>query len=130
MASSSPSAVDMAAAMPPAATRPEITYGRPAISGVARTTMSGRMKNSLICRMPSLLPSVTASIPTDDHCLIHSRFCTCSMDLPMIAVARFGSNSCSLVSVAKAGAVKYSRKMKNSDQDTERRAERTVGVVK
>ncbi len=40
MASSSPSAVDSAAARPPAATRPEITYGRPAISGVESTITS------------------------------------------------------------------------------------------
>ena len=35
-----------------------------------------------------------------------------------------------LVKVAKAGAVKYKRKIKNSDQTTERRASRTLGVVK
>ena len=40
MASRSPSAVDSAAARPPAATRPEITYGRPAISGVESTITS------------------------------------------------------------------------------------------
>ena len=40
MASSSPSAVESAAARPPAATRPEITYGRPAISGVESTITS------------------------------------------------------------------------------------------
>jgi len=37
---------------------------------------------------------------------------------------------CSLVNVARAGAVKYNRKMKNSDHTTERRASRTDGVVK
>ena len=40
MASSRPSAVESAAARPPAATRPEITYGRPAISGVESTITS------------------------------------------------------------------------------------------
>jgi hypothetical protein len=34
------------------------------------------------------------------------------------------------VNVASAGAVKYSRKMKNSDQATEVRAAFTEGVVK
>ena len=71
-----------------------------------------------------------ASIFTSVQFLIHSRLFTSAMDLPMMMLARFGSISCSFVSVARAGAVKYSRKMKNSDQDTERRAERTVGVVK
>jgi hypothetical protein len=35
-----PSAVESAAASPPAATRPEITYGSPAISGVESTITS------------------------------------------------------------------------------------------
>ena len=48
----------------------------------------------------------------------------------MMLVARFGSSICSLVKVASAGAVKYSRKMKNSDQATDLRASRTDGVVK
>ena len=39
-ASRSPSAVESAAARPPAATRPEITYGRPAISWVESTITS------------------------------------------------------------------------------------------
>jgi hypothetical protein len=34
-----------------------------------------------------------------------------------------------LASTARHGAVKYSRKMKNSDQNTEVRACRTLGVV-
>jgi hypothetical protein len=46
----------------------------------------------------------------------------------MIAVGRVGSRSCSFDSVASAGAVKYSRKMKNSDQETDLRAVRTDGV--
>ena len=46
MASRSPSAVDSAAARPPAATRPEITYGRPAISGVESTITSVLMTKS------------------------------------------------------------------------------------
>src|SRR5690606_8067437 len=40
MTSSRPAAVDMAAARPPAATRPTIGAGRPAISGLASTRMS------------------------------------------------------------------------------------------
>ena len=44
---------------------------------------------------------------------------------PITDVASVGSRSCSFVSVARAGAEKYSRKMKNSDHPTERRAERT-----
>jgi hypothetical protein len=46
IASSRPSAVDSAAARPPAATRPEITYGRPAISGVESTITSVLMTKS------------------------------------------------------------------------------------
>ena len=46
MASRSPSAVESAAARPPAATRPEITYGRPAISGVESTITSVLMTKS------------------------------------------------------------------------------------
>ncbi|MND00485.1 hypothetical protein D3C83_191230 [compost metagenome] len=55
---------------------------------------------------------------------------TSASGLPMTLVGRLGSSICSLVKVASAGAVKYSRKMKNSDQATELRAPRTVGVVK
>jgi len=130
MASSRPSAVDIAAAMPPAATRPEITYGRPAISGVASTMMSGFRKNSLICSIPSALLSLMASRPIALHFWIHSSDSTWSTDAPMIEVGRFGSIICSLLNVASAGAEKYSRKMKNSDQATELRASRTDGVVK
>ena len=61
MVSSRPSAVDSAAARPPAATRPEITYGRPPISGVASTMMSPPIFISLSWRMPSLLMSTTDS---------------------------------------------------------------------
>ena len=41
MVSSKPSAVESAAASAPAAISPDITYGSPAISGAASTTMSG-----------------------------------------------------------------------------------------
>ena len=37
----------------------------------------------------------------------------------MILVARLGSSICSLVKVARAGAVKYNSVIKNSDQATE-----------
>ena len=48
----------MAAAIPPAATRPEITYGNPAISGVANTTALPPMKNSFNSRVPFPLKSL------------------------------------------------------------------------
>ena len=48
----------------------------------------------------------------------------------MMLVARFGSSTCSLVSVASAGAVKYRRKMNKSEKETDLRAARTEGVVK
>ena len=48
----------MAAAIPPAATSPEITYGNPAISGVANTTALPPMKNSLSSRVPLPLKSL------------------------------------------------------------------------
>ena len=63
MASSRPSAVESAAARPPAATRPDTTYGRPAISGIDSTMMSWLMMNSASCRMPSLLASLMVSRP-------------------------------------------------------------------
>ena len=46
IASTNPSAVDMAAAIPPAKTSPEITNGSPATSGVANTTTSPLMNHS------------------------------------------------------------------------------------
>ena len=61
MVSSRPSAVDSAAARPPAATRPDTTYGRPAISGVASTMMSPPITISASCTMPSKLRSVMVS---------------------------------------------------------------------
>ena len=61
MVSSRPSAVDSAAARPPAATRPDTTYGRPAISGVASTMMSPPITISASCTMPSKLRSVIVS---------------------------------------------------------------------
>jgi len=66
--SSKPSAVDSAAARPPAATRPEITYGKPAISGVASTTMSPPIEISARCTMPSALTSVIDSKPGSTAC--------------------------------------------------------------
>ena len=46
IARTNPSAVDMAAAIPPANTSPEITKGNPATSGVAYTTTSPLMNHS------------------------------------------------------------------------------------
>jgi hypothetical protein len=68
--------------------------------------MSGRMKNSLSCRMPSPFWSATATMPTALQFWIQARFITSATGLPMIEVARFGSSNCSFVSVARAGAVK------------------------
>ena len=68
--------------------------------------------------------------PTAAHFWIHSSAFTSAIGLPMMLVARFGSSTCSLVKVASAGAVKYSRKMNNSDQPTDLRAACTDGVVK
>jgi hypothetical protein len=62
--------------------------------------------------------------------MIHAKSATAANGLPMMEVGRFGSMICSLVSVARQGAVKYSRKMKNSDHPTDLRAARTDGVVK
>ena len=88
------------------------------------------MKNTLICRMPSPLPSMILTKPTFDHFCTHSRALASAIDPPMMPVARFGSRIDSLVKVASAGAVKYSRKMKISDQPTDWRAAFTDGVVK
>lgn len=92
--------------------------------------MPERMKNSLIWTIPSPLLSETASMPTLDQFCTQVSACTSSTAFPITAVGSEGSSSCSFVSVARAGAVKYSRKMNSSDQPTERRAERTDGVVK
>ena len=83
-----------------------MTYGRPAISGVASTTMSPRMKNSLICSMPSPFESITFRKPTSLQFLIQSSAFTSAMLLPMMLVAKFGSRIWILVNVASAGAVK------------------------
>src|SRR3546814_19946175 len=120
----------MAAARPPAATRPDTKYGRPAISGVASTVMSGRMKNSLSCRMPSALLSTIRSMLTLDQFWIQARLLTASKDWPMIAVGRVGSRSCSFDSGDSAGDGKYSRKMNSNEHETDLRAEGTAGVVK
>ncbi len=61
MVSSKPSAVESAAARPPAATRPDTTYGKPAISGVASTMMSPPITISASWTMPSPLRSAIDS---------------------------------------------------------------------
>ena len=52
-------------------------------------------------------------------------YTTLFRSLPIIPVARLGSRSCSLVNVASAGAVKYSKKMNSKDHATDLRASRT-----
>lgn len=58
-----PSAVDNAAASPPAATSAAIACDKPAISGVASTTKSGSIFNSLNCKTPSPFSSVIVNNP-------------------------------------------------------------------
>src|SRR5260370_918308 len=60
MASRSPSAVEGAPARPPAATRPEITYGRPAIAGVESTITAVLMTKSSKRRTP---PGPAIAVP-------------------------------------------------------------------
>ena len=50
--------------------------------------------------------------------------------MPIIPVARFGSNICIFESVANAGAVKYNKKINSKDHATDLRAALTEGVVK
>ena len=124
MVSSRPSAVDSAAARPPAATRPEITYGRPAISGVASMIRSAPKRISPNCRIPSPFTSSTDSseLSMRDHCAIQVG--SESKLLP----TRFAMISC-LTSTANAGALRYSSAMKNSDHATDERAAATEGAV-
>ena len=64
MVSRRPSAVESAAARPPAITRPVMTNGRPAISGVASTTKSVLLTTkSANWTMPSPSLSTTANRP-------------------------------------------------------------------
>src|SRR6056300_57157 len=125
-----PSAVDIAAAIPPAATSPEITYGNPATSGVANTTTPLRMKNSLRSSVPLPFKSAINTCPTAVHSCTHLMPCTSAIDLPIIEVGIFGSIKAIFESVASIGAEKYSKKIKNNDQATDLLAELTLGVVK
>ena len=62
--SRSPSAVDSAAASPPAMTRPVITNGSPATSGIESTTKSvERTTKSAHCTSPSPFLSTTVNRP-------------------------------------------------------------------
>ena len=64
MVSSRPSAVESAAARPPAMTRPVITKGSPAISGMDSTTKSVlRTTKSAHWTMPSPFLSTTVKSP-------------------------------------------------------------------
>ena len=124
MVSSRPSAVDSAAASPPAATRPATTYGRPPISGVASMIRSAPRRSSPNCSTPSPLTSSTDSseASTRAHCAI--QFGSSSKRTP----TRLFITS-SLISAASAGAVRYSRAMKNRVHATEVRAADTEGTV-
>ena len=62
--------------------------------------------------MLSLLPLTRATRTALVQFLTYSRLDTPARDLPIIAVVRLESRSCSLVSVASAGAVKHGRKVK------------------
>ena len=130
IASTSPSAVDMAAAIPPAATRPEITYGNPATSGVANTTALPPMKNSFNSSVPFPLKSLTNIRLAWFQFWYQSIACTSAIDLPIIPVGRFGSIKESFDKVANIGAEEYSRNIKNKDQPTDLLAAFTLGVVK
>jgi hypothetical protein len=72
MVKSNPSAVESAAAKPPAATNPETTNGIPPNSGVANMIMSAPNFNSPNCKMPSALTSEkdNNSESIRDHCAI------------------------------------------------------------
>jgi hypothetical protein len=70
--SRSPSAVDSAAASPPAITRPVITNGNPAISGMASTTKSVLLTTkSAQWTMPSPALSTTSKRPAGCHSVTH-----------------------------------------------------------
>ena len=92
--------MDSAAARPPAATRPEITYGRPAISGVESTITSVLITKSwnrttpgwfgiaaqasiTACTLEAALPH-TVIRPSSPHWNIHGRML--SRLLPMMLV--------------------------------------------
>src|SRR5262245_55261098 len=122
--SSSPSAVDSAAASPPAATRQLTANGMPPISGAASTRMSGVMRNSPSCSTPSWLMSTA---DTSDGCVFdHSRIQRGSSEngVPTTEV-----NTSYFTSTASTGAHTYSNAMNSSAQVTERRAAETLGVV-
>ncbi len=72
MVRSSPSAVESAAARPPAITSPVITKGRPAISGIASTTKSELLiTKSASCTTPSPSLSTTSKRPAGFHSVTH-----------------------------------------------------------
>src|SRR5437660_5594494 len=124
MVRSRPSAVDSAAARPPAATKPDTTYGRPAISGVASTIRSPPITISASCTMPSLLTSTMLSSDGSTFAHAEAQAGSAANELPtkLVYMSYFAST-------ARQGAVKYNRKMHTSDQNTEVRASCTLGVV-
>src|SRR5688572_23552063 len=103
---------------------PDTTYGSPPISGVASTMMSPPMRISPSWKMPSLLTSATDSSvgSTRDQLAIQAGSSANGNPTRLLKTSYF-------TSTASAGAVKYSRKMKNSDQVTDSRASFTDGVV-
>ena len=94
------------------------------MAGVASTMMSPPILISPSCRMPSLLMSTTDSRrgSTRFQALIHSG--SLSNGRPTTKW-----NIWYLTNTANAGAVKYSKKMKNRLHVTESRASFTDGVV-
>ncbi|MCY1372610.1 hypothetical protein D9M69_598300 [compost metagenome] len=86
--------------------------------------MSPPMDISLSCSSPSWLISVTDS--SEGSTLFHAEthWGNWSKGVPMSTW-----NTSNFTSTASAGAVKYSRKMKNSDQVTDCRASFTLGTV-
>jgi len=82
------------------------------------------MTTSAHCTMPSLLMSVMFSKPGSTFAQAAAHAGSDAKELP----TRFEYMSY-LASTARHGAVKYSRKMKNSDQNTDTRASCTLGVV-
>src|SRR5712691_9640249 len=123
MVKSRPSVVESAAASPPAMTRPVITNGSPATSGMESTTKSvDRTTKSAHWTMPSPFLSTTVKRPAGCQ-----KVTQLGSSLILDPTSRV--KTAKRAKAAYAGAVKYRRKMKNSDHATEVRACLTDGVV-
>jgi hypothetical protein len=86
--------------------------------------MSPPMRISPSWKMPSLLMSATDSRAGSTRAQLAIQAGNWSKGVPTSTL-----NTSYFTSTASAGAVKYSRKMKNSDHVTEARASFTEGVV-